>query len=164
MDQIIAEHQILEKKQNDHIRKSFESVDTLIKALNETNLTLQTIDPVNPLQALQLLSKKSREISEQVSFNNKEFQRSIVKYEKAVDKKWSKDITIASNPQAFDDKDKILQKTVALHFIRQGKFELGETFIREAQLDISPALQQQFATMYEILEAIKFQELEPALS
>ncbi|CAH1760316.1 8425_t:CDS:2 [Entrophospora sp. SA101] len=163
MDQIIAEHQILEKKQNDHIRKSFESVDTLIKALNETNLTLQT-NPVNPLQALQLLSKKSREISEQVSFNNKEFQRSIVKYEKAVDKKWSKDITIASNPQAFDDKDKILQKTVALHFIRQGKFELGETFIREAQLDISPALQQQFATMYEILEAIKFQELEPALS
>ncbi|CAJ0927152.1 21120_t:CDS:2 [Entrophospora sp. SA101] len=35
---------------------------------------------------------------------------------------------------------------------------------KEAQLDISPALQQQFATMYEILEAIKFQELEPALS
>jgi hypothetical protein len=36
----------------------------------------------------------------------------------------------AINPHAFDNKENILRSTIAMHFIRQGNFEIGDTFAK----------------------------------
>ncbi|CAG8786290.1 3498_t:CDS:2, partial [Racocetra persica] len=103
-------------------------------------------------------------LTSQMSDDHKEFQKTISRYEKVIDKKWKQDITIASNPDAFVDKEQVLQRTIALHFIRQGKFKLVNTFMQDTQLmDITIDLQEQFDNMYKILDAIDNFNLRPAL-
>jgi hypothetical protein len=36
----------------------------------------------------------------------------------------------AINPHAFDKKESILRNTIAMHFIRQGNFEIGDTLAK----------------------------------
>lgn len=41
----------------------------------------------------------------------------------------------AINPHAFDNKENILRSTIAMHFIRQGNFEIGDTFAKVGSID-----------------------------
>jgi hypothetical protein len=60
-----------------------------------------------------------------------------------------------------------------MHLIRQGRFELADTFIRvcfmntaltqESGVEIPPELQYEFRMMYEILQAIQARNLRPAI-
>lgn len=34
------------------------------------------------------------------------------------------------NPYAFDNRQHILRKTIALHYVRQGNFEVGDMFAK----------------------------------
>lgn len=65
---------------------------------------------------------------------------------------------------AFDGKKEILDRTIALHFIRQGKFGLAKTFMEEMGFSISDDLQTQFLELHHILEAMKEGDLTLALS
>jgi len=57
----------------------------------------------------------------------------------------------------------LLDEVIANHFYRQGRFGLGETFAKEAQVDVDESLKLQFREMYQISEAIKSKNLGPAL-
>ncbi|KAG9289045.1 hypothetical protein G9A89_015594 [Geosiphon pyriformis] len=162
MELILKENEKLAKKQAVVASNSLDNVDKIIYALNEAS-ELMKLHPENATANLSSVARKIREISTQTVEEHKEFQASLNKYTKIIDKKWKQDITLASNPVAFAGKDEILQKTVAMHFIRQGKFELGNSFMREAGLEIPEELQLQFVEMYQILDAIKSHNLEPAL-
>ncbi|CAG8541111.1 7891_t:CDS:2 [Ambispora gerdemannii] len=162
MEPILRENEIVANTQAALAINSVENIDKIINALNESVEHIST-SPENTSEALSSLSRQIKEISTQTIEEHKEYQAVLSRYGKAIDKKWKHDVTLASNPNAFEGKDKILQMTVALHFICQGKFELGKTFMREAGLEISTELQSQFVKMYEILKAIREYNLEPAL-
>ena len=78
--------------------------------------------------------------------------------------------------EVFDGKETEVNTTIAMHLIRQGQFELADTFIRviasscsdayicqESGLEIPPTLQSEFREMYEILQAIGAKNLVPAI-
>ncbi|RUS12952.1 hypothetical protein BC938DRAFT_478259, partial [Jimgerdemannia flammicorona] len=109
MDAIIKDYDKLAKKQ-----LKLAEIDALIRLLNDAKtVTLDT-------SAITHLSNTVKQSTQQISDNQKEFHAALTKYGKAIDKKFKQDLTIASNPEAFAGKDVYLDKTVALHFIRQG--------------------------------------------
>lgn len=62
---------------------------------------------------------------------------------------------------AFSGKEQILDRAVALHFIRQGQFQLSESFIKEAGMTddeeigtSASELKSQFKEMYDIMQEL----------
>ncbi|CAB4395738.1 unnamed protein product [Rhizophagus irregularis] len=162
MDSISKEFSKVEKKQQEVADSTIDNIDKIINEIQEAQKRLET-DPVSAGAILKELELKFKELTTKTLESHKELQKVIIRYEKIVDKKWKNDITIASNPEVFANKEKVLNTTVALHFIREGRFELANTFIREAQLDIPNTIQTQFHEMYQILGDIKLEKLEPAI-
>ncbi|RIA82533.1 CTLH/CRA C-terminal to lish motif domain-containing protein [Glomus cerebriforme] len=162
MDPISKEFSKVEKKQQEVADLTIDNIDKIINEIREAQKRLET-DPASIGATLNELEQKFKELTAKTLESHKELQKVIVRYEKIVDKKWKNDITIASNPEVFADKEKVLNTTVALHFIREGRFELANTFIKEAQLDIPDTIQTQFHEMYQILGDIKLEKLESAI-
>ncbi|CAI2181461.1 5379_t:CDS:2 [Funneliformis geosporum] len=162
MELISKEFSKVEKKQKEVADSTVDNIEKMINEIQEAQKRLEN-DPENAGVALKELEQKFKELAAKSLESHKEFQKVIARYEKSVDKKWKNDITIASNPEVFANKEKVLNTTVALHFIREGRFELANRFIREAHLCIPDTIQTQFHEMYQILGAIKLEDLEPAI-
>ncbi|CAG8611970.1 13064_t:CDS:2 [Funneliformis caledonium] len=162
MESISKEFSKVEKKQQEVADLTVDNIEKMINEIQEAQKRLEN-DPENAGVSLKKLEQNFKELAAKALESHKEFQKVIARYEKIVDKKWKNDITIASNPEVFANKEKVLNTTVALHFIREGRFELANRFIREAQLCIPDTIQTQFHEMYQILGAIKLENLEPAI-
>lgn len=50
-----------------------------------------------------------------------------------------------------------------MHLIREGHFDLVDTFRKEANLKLDPSLKENFAEMYYIIEHLRKKDLKPAL-
>ncbi|KAI1321223.1 E3 ubiquitin-protein transferase rmnd5a [Mortierella claussenii] len=131
-----------------------------------------SIDPASVNTALVALGKSIKTVSNGISEEQKELQSALTKYSKAIDKKFVGDMMGPINPHAFDNKEKILRNTIALHFIRQGNFEVGDAFAKasfligpflEAGLTIPDSIRHQFVEMFDIVAALKEDNFEPAL-
>ncbi|RHZ87800.1 hypothetical protein Glove_30g58 [Diversispora epigaea] len=162
LSSIQTDYRKVENKQLELVPKAVEKIDKLSQIIYQTIQQLK-FDSPKEIDNLLLLSRTLESYASQASEEHKEIQKIVSKYEKAIDRKWKQDITIASNPEAFVSKETVLQRTIALHFIRHGKFRLGNTFIGETGLDLPNSLQMQFLRMYQILDAINNLNLEPAL-
>lgn len=65
------------------------------------------------------------------------------------------------HPEAFVGKENLIFRALALHFIRQGKFELCDEFMDEAQVPIDDELRltvehlkSEFEQMYTVLNQL----------
>lgn len=83
---------------------------------------------------------------------------------------FKQDPTIASDPTAFAGKEQILDRAVALHFIRQGQFQLGESFIKEAGMaddeeigSSASEIKLKFKEMYDIMQELDKGSTESAI-
>ncbi len=73
-----------------------------------------------------------------------------------------------------------LERTIALHFLRTGQFDLAETFLQvrylnqghihihdellqESDATIPPEIRSQFVGLHEILKALRNHDITPAL-
>nr|ADE75849.1 unknown [Picea sitchensis] len=110
------------------------------------------------------LNAKLNEIgpTNQLGGSQKELNVALSKYGKVVDKQFYPDIAKAYREVEFDGH--IINMIVALHFYRQGLFELGDCFISEANEHGAASLKAPFVEMYEMLEQMKARNLQPALA
>ncbi|XWS67560.1 hypothetical protein CRYUN_Cryun04dG0016700 [Craigia yunnanensis] len=113
--------------------------------LTELKLKLNTIGPLQLLEGLQ----KERNIN-------------LSKYPKLLEKSFNPDISKAYRNVDFDFH--IVNQIVASHFYRQGLFDLGDCLINEAGEPEVIAIRFHFLEMYQILDALKVKNLEPALN
>jgi len=71
------------------------------------------------------------------------------------------------DPQAFIGKEEALNKAMATHFIREGRFECWEAFVNEAQgeelRNETMGLLEKFKEMYTIVEGLKKNDFTPAI-
>ncbi|KAK8488040.1 hypothetical protein V6N11_021094 [Hibiscus sabdariffa] len=113
--------------------------------LSELKLKLNTVGPLNQLEGLQ----KERNIN-------------LGKYPKLLEKSFNPDISNAYRNVDFDFH--IVNQIVANHFYQQGLFDLGDSLIDEAGEPEATAIRSHFLEMYQVLEALKVKDLEPALN
>lgn len=113
--------------------------------ISELNAKLNEMGPLNQLAAAQ-----------------KELNPAVNKYGKCVDKQFYPDIAKAYREVEFDEH--VINKIIAVHFYRQGLFELGDSFVQEANEPDAISLKAPFVEMYQMLEQMKSRNLQPALS
>ncbi|OMP01702.1 Zinc finger, RING-type [Corchorus olitorius] len=98
----------------------------------------------------------------QIEGTQKELNIALNKYPKALEKVLNPDISKAYRNIEFDSDT--VNQIIASHFYRQGLFDVGDCFINEAgNAEAAAAMRSLFQEMYEILEAMKSRNLEPAL-
>lgn len=76
-----------------------------------------------------------------------------------------------SNPEAFSGKSHLLHRAMALHFIREGQFELCDTFMKESGIDDedelyvkTELLKGEFRKMYSIMQELEKRDLTNAIT
>jgi len=138
-----------------------DSLDSLIHSLHEARDAIQpgTVSPDLLLQLSQTVELKKKEVDDR----QKEVYNSLSRLGKALDKKFP--AALPSYPEVFISPTSVtaLERTVALHFLRTGQFDTAGIFLQEAGLDISAELRAQFIDLHRILQALRSQDIGPAL-
>ncbi|KAJ7685135.1 CTLH/CRA C-terminal to lish motif domain-containing protein [Mycena polygramma] len=138
-----------------------DSLDSLLKSLRETKEAIQP-GVVSP-DALRQLSETVDLRKKEVDERQKEIYTSISRLGKALDKKFT--ANLPSYPEVFTSTTSMtaLERTIALHFLRTGQFDTAGIFLQEAGLDIPASLRAQFIDLHRILQALRNQDISPAL-
>ncbi|PIA28097.1 hypothetical protein AQUCO_07200017v1 [Aquilegia coerulea] len=119
------------------------SIHDLKSILTELNGKLKEVGPLNQLEGSQ-----------------KELNVGLSKYVKSLEKFFNPDISKAYRNVDFDTQT--INQIIACHFYRQGLFDLGDCFMNEAKAP-EVSLKSPFIEMYQILEAMRSRNLEPAI-
>ncbi|XP_023003688.1 protein RMD5 homolog [Cucurbita maxima] len=157
------------KKQKLSSSKSHEVVDQIHLELEQVLQKIQLADnpecPVNLKSVFSELKTKLKDIAPltQLESTQKELNTALTKYPKLVEKSFNPDISKAYRNVDFDRHT--VNQIIASHFYRQGMFELGDCFISEAgESESAASMRSPFQEMYQILEAMKSRNLDPALN
>ncbi|XVF00687.1 hypothetical protein REPUB_Repub04eG0022700 [Reevesia pubescens] len=142
----------------DHVGHEFEQALAKIQAIN---------DPVSTVDLKSILTELKLKLNSigpllQLEGLQKEHNLNLSKYHKLLDKSFNPDISKAYRNVDFDFH--IVNQIIASHFYRQGLFDLGDCLITEAGEPEANAIRSHFLEMYQILEALKVKNLEPALN
>ncbi|KAF5749710.1 protein RMD5 A [Tripterygium wilfordii] len=152
------------KKQKLSISKNQEVIDQIIQEIEREIGAIQSDSPLDPKSVLAELKTKLQEIAplSQLEGPQKKLNIALSKYPKQIEKSFSPDISKAYRNVEFDTH--IVNEIIASHFYRQGLFEIGDCFINETgEPESANATRCLFSEMYQILEAMKTKNLEPAL-
>jgi len=162
MEQISNEFEKLVKKQKLTNNQTQINIDKLINHINDS---IQKIDNDDSQSGttLTLLSNKLKTLTSQTIDNHKELYSSISKYSKSIDKKLKTNLDTLWKPNVLSGKEDIINSILMSHFIREGQFDLAETFSKESNIPISDEKKNQFQDLFNIVEAIKRKDLGPAL-
>ncbi|CAA0839677.1 LisH/CRA/RING-U-box domains-containing protein [Striga hermonthica] len=98
----------------------------------------------------------------QLEGTQKELNIALNKYPKLLEKSFIPDISKAYRNIDFDTH--IVNQIIASHFYREGKFDLGDCFVKESRVPEDLAHKSPFLEMFGILEAMKSRNLRPALT
>jgi len=135
------------------------------KLINQINDSIQKIDNDSSQSStvLTLLSNKLKTLTSQTIDNHKELYSSISKYSKSIDRKLKTNLDTIWKPNVLAGKEEIINSILMSHFIREGQFDLAETFSKESGIPISDEKKNQFQDLFNIVEGIKRKDLGPAL-
>ncbi|XP_041018095.1 protein RMD5 homolog [Juglans microcarpa x Juglans regia] len=152
------------KKQKLSCSKSQEVIDQIIqeieKALGKIQPSLSDYNHV--LSDLRTTLKDIAPLS-QLEGTQKELNIALSKYAKVIEKSFNPDIAKAYRNIEFDVHT--VNQIIAIHFYRHGFFDIGDCFISEArELEPAASMKSSFLEMFQILEAMKHWNLEPALN
>jgi hypothetical protein len=143
----------------DQIRQEIEGVLDKMQSANNTDQVLDYKTVLNELKASLL---KIAPLG-QMESTQKELNVALSKYGKHLEKYFTPDISKAYRNIDFDIHT--LNQIIANHFYRQGLFDVGDHFLSAVGEPESAAIMKSpFLEMYQILQAMQNQNLEPALN
>ncbi|CAM6088149.1 unnamed protein product [Calypogeia fissa] len=161
-DRVSKKQKVSYSKTQDVIEKVQNEIEKAVKALIEIPPDEQTAGDQMRVIVSELQSKLGEMgPSTQVGASQKEVNLAVSKYGKVVDKLFQTDISNAYRDVECDSHS--VNQIVALHFYRQGLFDLGDCFVDESQEPNGACLKAPFFEMYQILEQMRAKDLEPAL-
>ncbi|EFJ24324.1 hypothetical protein SELMODRAFT_79692 [Selaginella moellendorffii] len=150
------------KKQKLSYAKTEDVIDKFMHEIQAAASKLDQGDVVDHSAVLSELQAKLTAAVNQLSSAQKEVNLALSKYGKVMDKQFCADLSKAYRDMDFDHR--LVNQIIALHFYRQGMFELGDCFVGEAQeSEGAAALKLPFFEMYQILEHMRNKNLEPAI-
>ncbi|KAK3182727.1 hypothetical protein Dsin_030013 [Dipteronia sinensis] len=154
------------KKQKLSYSKSQEAIEQICHEIEQALARIQSVDPSSLVDLKSFLTELKLRLNaigaqQQIEGSLKELNISLSKYLKLLEKAFNPDISKAYRNVDFDYH--IVNQIIASHFYRQGLFDLGDYLINEAGEPELSVLKSQFLEMYQILEAVKAKNVEPAL-
>uniref|UniRef100_A0A5B6YV99 Uncharacterized protein n=1 Tax=Davidia involucrata TaxID=16924 RepID=A0A5B6YV99_DAVIN len=153
------------KKQKLSTSKSQEVIDQVGCEIEHALANIHSVhDPPVQKSILTELKTKLNVIGphNQLEGSQKELNISLSKYPKLLEKVFNPDISKAYRSVDFDHH--IVNQIIALHFYREGLFDIADCLINEAGEPEAISLKSHFVEMHRILEAMRARNLEPALN
>lgn len=95
--------------------------------------------------------------------STKDLHSAINKLSKALDKAVDMQQDICRGMRDWQFDQQLLNKVIAEHLYREGRFELADQFVAEAALPGGPELKATYVALHTVLQEIKRQKLAPAL-
>lgn len=161
---VLATQAKLESKQKNW--KTISAIDKFIGQLEIERRKLEE-DPGHPrpenevgeTEAQAALAQFQKNINE----DQKETYNAQSKHGKSIAKRFKTDLTAATDPTLFAGKEHLINKAIAINFVRQGQFDIAESFAREAKIELNADLVAQFRTMYDITSKMEDNDLSEAI-
>lgn len=156
------------KKQKLSSSKSQEVIEQIGQEIEQALSRIQSEqDSASPSDHKLILSELKTKLKEiaplsQLEATQKELNVALSKYPKLLEKSFNSDISKAYRNIDFDLHT--VNQIIASHFYREGQFDLGDCFINESQELEAESSKSPFLEMFQILEAMKSRNLEPALN
>ncbi|KAF7304839.1 CTLH domain-containing protein [Mycena kentingensis (nom. inval.)] len=141
-----------------------DSLDALLDSLRHAKHSIlahpSSLSPDVLLHLSQTVDTKKKEVEDR----QKEIYSSVARLGKALDKKFP--TTLPSYPNVFTSGSSIaaLERTIAIHLLRTGQFDTADVFLEECGLEIPAEIHAQFTDLHDILQALKSQDVGPALT
>ncbi|KAL0096307.1 CTLH/CRA C-terminal to lish motif domain-containing protein [Phycomyces blakesleeanus] len=175
MDGLVTECDDLGNRQqtmHDDMLAKLEGFKTLLKNTKDsigTGICISTpADEAQNLQTMQLLKAKAKKL--QFGRQQKEFQSALSKFGKDIERKFKQDLSVIYHPEAFSGKEHLVGRALAMHFIRQGQFDLCDAYMKEAGIQqdntlyaMTEHLKKEFHRMYAILKELEAHHLDSAI-
>ncbi|KAL2459040.1 LisH/CRA/RING-U-box domains-containing protein [Forsythia ovata] len=155
------------KKQKLSSSKSLEMIEQIVQEIEQALSRIQSgrdsTTTSNHELILSELKAKLKEIAplSQLESTLKDLNTALSKYPKFLEKSFNPDISKAYRNIDFDIHT--VNQIIADHFYREGQFVLGDCFVDESREPEAATKKSPFLEMYQILEALRSQNLEPAL-
>jgi hypothetical protein len=148
------------KRQKFITQEANSTLEKMILAVQQVQSQLTRDEP--PVTVKETLGKM-KDWSNKVLDSHKDFQATLQKYSKNIDKKFKIDLNSVWNPKAFEGKADLLHEALATHFVREGFFDLETTFEEESGIALPQDFKKQFTEMFTIQSALKLGNLDPAI-
>eukprot|EP00899_Mesostigma_viride_P012038 jgi/Mesvir1/20835/Mv07929-RA.1 len=178
MDTLTGSLESVAKKQKTTYTKSCEGIGSLVDKLKKAKQMLAISGDSQVVMSTLQASVREMGLVAQLSAQTKEMHGALSKLGKAMDKFFVSDISKVSREGVVFD-ESILNTEILHHLYRQGRFDLADTFMREAGVQIQkpgdkaneeaggePAKEpcETFRAMHEILAHMRQRDLGPALA
>lgn len=160
-DRVTKKQKLSSSKAQEMIDQISHEIETVLESLQLVNNTDQVLDSKTVLNELKASLLKISPIGQMESIQ-KELNVALSKYGKHLEKNFP-DISKAYRNTNFDIST--LNKIIANHFYRQGLFDVGDHFLSAVgEPESAASMKSPFLEMYQILQAMQNQNLEPALN
>ncbi|ORY95779.1 CTLH/CRA C-terminal to lish motif domain-domain-containing protein [Syncephalastrum racemosum] len=183
MDDLIRHSRAIEKSQKKLEDELSSSLDDLSVLLEQTKNEI-TQDPTRLQSSLAHLQETTTKQFEKLPDEKvckdhdkpffrvqREYNSAVNKLKSDIEKRFKQDLSVISNPEAFSGKSHLLHRAMALHFIREGQFELCDTFMKESGIDDedelyvkTELLKGEFRKMYSIMQELEERDLANAIT
>ncbi|XP_051126878.1 protein RMD5 homolog [Andrographis paniculata] len=156
------------KKQKLSSSKSQEVIEQIGQGIEHALSRIQSApDAVSPSDHKLVLSELNAKLKEiallnQLEGTQKELNLALSKYPKLLERTFNPDISKAYRNVDFDVHT--VNQIIASHFYREGQFDIGDCFVNESNEPEASDIKSPFLEMFQILEAMKSGNLEPALN
>ncbi|QDS70605.1 hypothetical protein FKW77_000357 [Venturia effusa] len=178
MDDLRRELDSLEQRGN--YDKTIDHVQTAIDALTKARSKVER-DPATAAVTLAGLKKPIKESFDRINGDLKDVYSVQNRFGKAIDKKFKGQPQLSDHDDALSDQTLLINRAIAMHLLREGKFGVAQTFVEEINTrppmasrasSLAPAqswefksenLEKQFGNMYHILHELRQSNLEPAI-
>lgn len=156
MDHLVKEYEKIVKKQKQIDKSTQQSLDSLILLIKQTKSKIQSDYPSPTTSSsttasnqrlsqsptefpnddiksqIKMIQQQIKQTYTNISESHKEFvSQSVGKYSKNMEKKFKIDLESIWDPNALDDLEPIINDCIGYHFIREGQFNIYDTFVAE---------------------------------
>lgn len=128
MDSILAAHTTQESKGN--LSKTLTSVQALIDLLQNTRDAVAS-DPEKSALHLAKLQNPVKQSFNKVEEDLKEVNRGVNAYNKALKDKFKNAALPTASNEVLSGNPDLVNRAIAMHLLREGKFDVARTFVRE---------------------------------
>lgn len=128
MDSILAAHTTQESKGN--LSKTLTSVQALIDLLQNTRNAVAS-DPEKSALHLAKLQNPVKQSFNKVEEDLKEVNRGVNAYNKALKDKFKNAALPTASNEVLSGNPDLVNRAIAMHLLREGKFDVARTFVRE---------------------------------
>ncbi|KAG2240571.1 hypothetical protein Bca52824_090713 [Brassica carinata] len=158
-DRVANKHKLSYTKTHEIVQMLSQEIDKALSLMMQQDDT--QFDHRSTLADVKkLFTEKSP--GDQLESAQKELNVALTKYPKVLEKQLNSEISKAyRNNVEFDTH--VVNQIIANFFYRQGMFDIGDCFVAETG-ESECTTRQSFVEMYQILEAMKRRDLEPALT